>query len=221
MAPARSPQRELEPSRSQVHCADLNYCTRCFWINLPPGAAVILVIALWVRPPYVSSGESILRRLRRMDWAGAVLLLASTTCLLMALQEGGVSKPWGSAQVIGLFVGFASMFAVFVVLQYFLGENASINLRLLATRTGCFTSIYNFTVGASYYSILYYGQSQPPQPHAELIHSHHILSVSAHLLPSRPWRERAQQRDQEHPHRRVRVGQRNPQRVVHHQGHQV
>lgn len=128
----------------------------CFWINLPPGAAVILVVGLWVRPPYAASGESVLRRLRQMDWAGAVLLLASTTCLLTALQEGGISKPWGSARVVGLFVGFVSMFAAFVWLQYYLGENASINLRLLRSRTGCFTSIYSFTVGASYYSILYY-----------------------------------------------------------------
>lgn len=35
-----------------------------------------------------------------MDWVGAALVLAAVTCLVLALNWGGNTKPWGSAAVI-------------------------------------------------------------------------------------------------------------------------
>lgn len=130
--------------------------TRCFYVFLPPNAIVIAVVALWVRPPHEKPKTSILQRLKTMDWAGACLLLASTVCLLIALQQGGITHPWSDSRVFGLLIGFGLIFIAFLGLQHWLGEQASVNTRLLRTRTGAFTSMWNFSTGATYYSILYY-----------------------------------------------------------------
>ncbi len=123
---------------------------------LPPNAIIIAVVALWVRPPHVDQKLSILARLKTMDWAGACLLLGSTVCLLIALQQGGITHPWSDSRVFGLLIGFGLIFIAFMGLQHFLGERASVSTRLLRTRTGFFASMWNFSTGATYYSILYY-----------------------------------------------------------------
>lgn len=79
-----------------------------------------------------------------MDWAGAVLLLGSTTCLLIALQEGGLITPWKSSKIIGLLVGFVVLFAAFFALQIRLGDAGSISTRLLRNRSIAFTALENF-----------------------------------------------------------------------------
>ncbi|KAK4049037.1 hypothetical protein OIV83_004398 [Microbotryomycetes sp. JL201] len=128
----------------------------CFWINLPPGGITLVIIFFFCNPPVEKQTLSVVQRLLRMDWPGAALLLGSTTCLLVALQEGGVKTPWNSGRIIGLFLGFGLMLIAFFVLQYYLGEESSISLRLLRGRSIGFTAIVNWCCGASYYSILYY-----------------------------------------------------------------
>ncbi|KAM0787384.1 hypothetical protein ACM66B_003469 [Microbotryomycetes sp. NB124-2] len=128
----------------------------CFWINLPPGGVTMVIILFFCNPPVEKQTLSVFKRLLLMDWPGAGLLLGSTTCLLVALQEGGVKTPWDSGRIIGLLVGFSVMLVAFVVLQYFLGEEASISLRLLRGRAIGMTSLVNWCCGATYYSVLYF-----------------------------------------------------------------
>ncbi|KAK4055977.1 hypothetical protein OIO90_002971 [Microbotryomycetes sp. JL221] len=128
----------------------------CFWVNLPPGGLAMIIIAIWCNPPVVKQTLPVWKRLVLMDWPGAGLLVGAATCLLVALQEGGIKTPWGSGRIIGLLVGFVVMLVLFFVLQWYLGEESSISLRLLRGRGIGFTSIVNFTCGATYYSVLYY-----------------------------------------------------------------
>ncbi len=80
-----------------------------FWINLPLGLAAFVIT------------NRVLRRLprherrHRLDLLGAVLMVLATTMLLLALSWGGQRYPWGSAQVIGLIVGSAVVWVLFVV----------------------------------------------------------------------------------------------------------
>ncbi|CEQ40431.1 SPOSA6832_02056, partial [Sporobolomyces salmonicolor] len=128
----------------------------CFWVNLLPSPFVFVIIFFFCNPPRIPQTLSVRERLVRMDWVGAFLLLGATVCLLLALQEGGITTPWRSSKIIGLLVGFCVIFLAFLALQAYLGEKSSISMRLLRTRNMAAASFVNFASGSSYYSMLYY-----------------------------------------------------------------
>jgi MFS family permease len=80
-----------------------------FWINVPLG-----LVALGMT-------NGVLKRLPRherphkLDVIGAVLMVAATVALLLALSWGGGVYPWGSAEIVGLLVGSAVAWVLFVV----------------------------------------------------------------------------------------------------------
>lgn len=81
-----------------------------FFVNLPLGIAAGWVV--WRR-----FDESIERRSRSIDYAGALLLAGGGTLLLLGLLEGGVRWDWGSAPGIGIFVAAAALLAAFVAVE--------------------------------------------------------------------------------------------------------
>jgi len=68
-----------------------------FYINLPIGALALVVIAVVL--PATSA-----RRKHKIDYLGATLLAGFAVSVVLATSWGGTTYPWGSAQVIGLFV---------------------------------------------------------------------------------------------------------------------
>lgn len=68
-----------------------------FYVNLPLGALALFMIAARLHLP-------VHRTKHRVDYAGAVLLSVSVVSLLLATVWGGVDYPWGSVQIIGLFI---------------------------------------------------------------------------------------------------------------------
>lgn len=83
-------------------------------------------------------------KLRRLDLPGVVLLIASVSCLFLALQEGSTGASWDSSKPIGLLVGFGLLFVAFGVWQWKAGENATVPLRYLKDRTVIWGSLYLF-----------------------------------------------------------------------------
>ncbi len=78
-----------------------------FWINLPLGfVAFGMTYHLLKRLPRHE-------RRRKLDIAGALLLVTATTTLLLALNWGGVRNPWLSVPIIGLFLSSALAWAAF------------------------------------------------------------------------------------------------------------
>jgi len=83
----------------------------CFWINLPIGVAALAIL-------YYVFPDTVVRRAgRRVDWAGAVTLVAGVVPVLLALSWGGRGYPWWSPTVIGLLGGGLLMSGVFLWLQ--------------------------------------------------------------------------------------------------------
>ncbi|MEI9987300.1 MAG: hypothetical protein WDN69_31600 [Aliidongia sp.] len=78
-----------------------------FYVNLPVGAAALILIAIGLqqRPPQVR---------HRIDYAGAVLLTAATSTLLLVLSWGGNVYPWTSPIIFGLGAGSIALFAMLV-----------------------------------------------------------------------------------------------------------
>ncbi|MBD9559143.1 MFS transporter [Ensifer sp. ENS03] len=67
-----------------------------FWINIPLGLVAMAIINKPLRKlPTVA-------RAHRIDGAGALLLVAATSLLLLALNWGGSRYPWLSAVILGL-----------------------------------------------------------------------------------------------------------------------
>jgi len=80
-----------------------------FWINLPLGLLAFLMTnsVLKQLPRY--------ERRHRLDVAGALLMVAATIALLLALTWGGTRYPWFSPRIVGLLAASAAFWLMFVV----------------------------------------------------------------------------------------------------------
>lgn len=83
-------------------------------------------------------------KLGKFDAIGIVLLIASITCLFLALQMGGTSVAWNSSKPIGFLIGFGLLAIAFGIRQWQAGENATIPVRFFKDRTVIFGSLYLF-----------------------------------------------------------------------------
>ncbi len=80
-----------------------------FWINLPIGAAALLMTT--------NSLKKLPRhdRPHKLDVLGSVLLMAATSVLLLALTWGGVRYSWGSIEILSLLAGAAILWGLFTL----------------------------------------------------------------------------------------------------------
>lgn len=81
-----------------------------FLINVPVGAAAFAVIALALPDTRGKLGH-------RLDYLGALLITAATTCLVLVMTLGGVTYPWSSPLVLGLGVAGVLCTAAFVMVE--------------------------------------------------------------------------------------------------------
>src|ERR1700722_12118683 len=77
-----------------------------FYVNLPLGVVALAVPNRVLKLP-------VRKRAVKIDWQGALLLVAGVSCVLLATQFGGTNYPGGSWQVIGLFALGAVIIAGF------------------------------------------------------------------------------------------------------------
>ncbi|KAF2004138.1 major facilitator superfamily transporter [Amniculicola lignicola CBS 123094] len=82
-----------------------------FLLNGPAGAValVLLLISLPGNPP---SSESLVQKLRKVDYLGTFLVLSSTVLFVTALEQGGTGHSWKSKLVLALLVTSIMLFFV-------------------------------------------------------------------------------------------------------------
>jgi len=78
-----------------------------FYVNLPVGAAALVLIAVGLQ-------QRVAPVRHRIDYAGAVLLTAATSTTLLVLSWGGTVYPWSSPIITGLGFGALMLFALLV-----------------------------------------------------------------------------------------------------------
>jgi EmrB/QacA subfamily drug resistance transporter len=119
-----------------------------FLINLPLGALALFVVVRTM--PAV-------RRVRdhRIDYAGAALLSAGVTGVLLASVWGGTTYPWGSPEVLGVGVGGAALIAAFLWLERRVPEPL-LSLDLFRNRVVSVASAATFVVGAVLFGVTIY-----------------------------------------------------------------
>ncbi|KAM5350420.1 hypothetical protein ACJ41O_006925 [Fusarium nematophilum] len=138
----------------------------CFWINLPIGAVLCAILVFLFHPPKPTpeqqqqrAHETWLQKLRKLDLEGGLAITGSLTCLLLALEWGGTSYPWGDGRIIALLVVFGVSFICVGVHQRWKGEAATFPTRLLKNRTFAMFLICGFCFAGAQFTILYYGES--------------------------------------------------------------
>ncbi|KAI1749855.1 major facilitator superfamily domain-containing protein [Xylaria castorea] len=70
-----------------------------FWINLPVAGVALVLHFLFLHVNY-DREAAILTKLKRIDYAGNAILVASVVAVLLALSWGGTKYPWSSYQVL-------------------------------------------------------------------------------------------------------------------------
>ena len=120
-----------------------------FWINLPIG-----VFAVAFTNPILKKLPAV-HRPHRLDVVGAVLVVAATVALMLALTWGGNRYPWGSPTILGLIGVGVVMFAVFGL---HLGrvEEALVPPRILKDRVIAVATLALFFTSAAYVGLSVY-----------------------------------------------------------------
>ena len=57
---------------------------------------------------------SVKEKLAKLDFIGAIFLIGSVVCLLLALQWGGSVYEWSNSKVWGCLLGFVLLLAIFI-----------------------------------------------------------------------------------------------------------
>ena len=81
-----------------------------FWINVPV-AVVVLAVAAVAIPQLGRTSRPVI------DYPGIVLIGLGAAGLTLATSWGGTTYPWGSATIIGLFVGSVAALVAFVAVE--------------------------------------------------------------------------------------------------------
>ncbi|KAJ7792046.1 ABC transporter [Mycena olivaceomarginata] len=135
----------------------------CFFINLPLGGVSIVGVSFLLKaaPPLGSdptkrSYRDILQQTRGLDYLGATLVAGAVTCLVLALQWGGNTKPWGDKAVIICFVFAFVLTGVFIAWEIFLGERAMTPTAIFKSRSVWAILLYSFLTRFSLLLFSYY-----------------------------------------------------------------
>lgn len=132
------------------------------------GIALILIPA-FLKDPF--KRLPIGKELKRVDWIGAFLFIASITGLLipiswvgdfaqedvtLLMNQGGVLYPWNGWRVlVPLLVSFAGLVG-FLFYEKHVAINPFINLGIFGNRTATITYLSNFLHGMILWTLLYY-----------------------------------------------------------------
>ena len=90
--------------------------------SLPFGGVTILAVFFFFKNPAHKDDKSIKQKFFELDLLGATSLISAVICLLLALQWGGTVYPWHDSKVWGCLLGFVLLLAVFLGLQFKLGD---------------------------------------------------------------------------------------------------
>ncbi|MGB7925804.1 MAG: MDR family MFS transporter [Pyrinomonadaceae bacterium] len=118
-----------------------------FYINLPVGLAAAIIMGLALKEPRRTERQAI-------DYAGAALLMASITLLMLALVEGGASFATLTApRNLALFTGAAALAALFVFVEQRVADPV-VPFKLFRNRVVAVSVAAGFLAGVSMFGAI-------------------------------------------------------------------
>ncbi|KAI1411837.1 putative MFS multidrug transporter [Hypoxylon sp. FL1857] len=137
----------------------------CFYINLPLGGLAGLFLAFMHVPDQTAKPQVTFARLRQiipdLDIIGFAIFAPAAIMFLLALQFGSSEYPWNSSTVIGLFVGAAVAFIIFLFWERREGDKAMIPFSMVRQRVVWVSSVQfaslmtSVFVGAQFFPIYF------------------------------------------------------------------
>lgn len=129
----------------------------CFYMNLPVGfvASVFLFFFLHISPKK-HEPVPVLKHITRLDPLGTFFFVPSMICLILALQWGGSTYPWGNWRIILLFVLFALTAFIFALIQIKMPETATVPAKVITQRTMLACAWTMLFVGGGMMIVVYY-----------------------------------------------------------------
>jgi hypothetical protein len=125
-----------------------------FWLNLPFIGTGYPMVLLFLKLNIVP--ESIMEKLRRVDWMGSVVFVASTTSFLIPLTWGGIMYPWTHWRtLVPLIIGGAGAVG-FVLYEKYVALEPLFRLSVFENRTAALGFIESALHGILVWTILYY-----------------------------------------------------------------
>lgn len=125
----------------------------CFWINLPFGAVSLFVVGFFFSNPERQYSHTPFRsRIKEIDLLGAVFLICAIVCLLLALQWGGQTYPWGNSKVWGTLLGFGLIISVFIAIQMRQKDRATIPVRVFKQQTVLVSCVFSALLSMGLYT---------------------------------------------------------------------
>ncbi|RYP77943.1 hypothetical protein DL771_000802 [Monosporascus sp. 5C6A] len=133
----------------------------CFWINVPIGVVVLVLIFFLFHLPKGSqdttfNSMTLPQKLLKLDPLGSLCIISAVVCLLLALQWGGQSRSWNSATVIGILAAFLLILGLFTLTQLKQGVDATLPLWLLKQRSMLAGALFSFFFSMPTYVYGYY-----------------------------------------------------------------
>ncbi|KAJ6784823.1 hypothetical protein PWT90_10126 [Aphanocladium album] len=153
----------------------------CFYVNLPLGVIVGAFILFNQIPEPKAKGPPLKilgSAIGSLDLPGFMLICPAVIMFLLGLQFGGNQYPWNSSVVIGLLVGAAVTFVLFLVWEQRQGDAAMVPFAMLkhkviwSTAMTMFFSLSSILV-ADFYIAIYF----------QAIHDDSALMSGVHMLP--------------------------------------
>lgn len=136
----------------------------CFYINLPAGAVIAMLLVLTQIPSRhtkIEGGSTIFGTLKRVDPIGFMFFAPASTQCLLALEWGGTRYAWDDAVIIGLFCGAAGTLAIFIAWECWKGDEAMVPPSMIRQRivwSSCLAMFFFFgaLLNAVYYLPIYF-----------------------------------------------------------------
>ncbi|KAJ3797369.1 ABC transporter [Lentinula aff. detonsa] len=135
----------------------------CFFINLPVGGVSLLAVSLLLKasPPLGSdptkrTPKHIFHQILQVDYLGATLIAGAVTCLVLALQWGGNTKPWNDKAVIISFVFAGVCTIAFIAWEIYRGDIAMVPTQIFKSRSVYAIITYSFLTRFSLLLFSYY-----------------------------------------------------------------
>ena len=124
-------------------------------LSLPISAVTFLILILFLHVSHTKESVPIRRQIIRLDPLGTAVFFPAITCFLLALQWGGTTYPWSNTRIIALFVLSGVLGIVFIAVQIWRQEDATIPPRVIKQRSIALGMVFALCIGGGLVSMLY------------------------------------------------------------------
>jgi hypothetical protein len=95
-------------------------------------------------------------RIQQFDPFGTAIFVPGIICLLLALQWGGSKYPWSDGRIIALFVLFGVLISIFIGIQIWKQDMATLPPRILKNRSLAMGAWFALCIGSSFFILVYF-----------------------------------------------------------------